>query len=145
MILIRRKYYFYKRVKQNAIPYSVYQAYCNTLGKKMDEAKVVYLRNKFQAFNNNKSSTWKLSNSFLGKPKNNSHDLSINHNDTLITVDLQLVNIFNNYFSKICSELRQQISISVEDPLLFFDDTDTNDSAFRFYESTPDEVGMLIS
>ena len=33
MILIQRKYFLYKRVKQSAIPYSVYKAYCNTLGK----------------------------------------------------------------------------------------------------------------
>ena len=43
MIQIQRKYYLYKPVKQNAIPYNVYQAYCNTLGKKVDKAKVVYL------------------------------------------------------------------------------------------------------
>ena len=29
MFLIERKYYLYKRIKQNAIPYSAYQAYCN--------------------------------------------------------------------------------------------------------------------
>ena len=26
----------------------------------------------------------------------------------------------------------------------FFNDTDKNDSAFSFYESTPDEIGMLV-
>ena len=31
------------------------------------------------------------------------------------------------------------------DPLSSFDDTDKNDSAFRFYETTPDEIGMLIN
>ena len=31
------------------------------------------------------------------------------------------------------------------DPLSFFNDTDKNDSASLFYESTPDEVGMLNS
>ena len=41
MILNRRKYYLYKRVKRNAIPYCVYQAYCNTLAKKVNKATVV--------------------------------------------------------------------------------------------------------
>ena len=41
--------------------------------------------------------------------------------------------------------MRQQIPINVRDTLSFCDDTDKNDSALRFYESTPDEVGMLIN
>ena len=70
---------------------------------------------------------------------------STNQIDTLITDYLQLANLFTNYFSKIGSELRQQIPINVRDPISFFDDTDKNDSAFRFNESSPDKVGMLIS
>ena len=72
-------------------------------------------------------------------------DLSINQNYSLITDDLQLAKLFNNYFSKICSELRQQIPINVRYPISFFDDTDKKYSAFRFYELTPDEVGMAFS
>ena len=77
MILTQRKSYLYKRVNQNAIPYSVYQVYCNTLGKKINQAKVIYLINKFQTYNNNIRSTSKLTNSTIGKPKKNSHNLSI--------------------------------------------------------------------
>ena len=73
------------------------------------------------------------------------HDLSINQNDTFITDDLQLANLSNKYFSKIGSELSQRTPSNVRDPLSFFDDTDKNDSASRFYETTPDDVGMLIS
>ena len=69
IILIQRKYYLYKRVKQNAIPFSVYRAYCNTLEKKVNKAKVVYLKNKFQTYTNNIRSTWKLTNIILGKIK----------------------------------------------------------------------------
>ena len=57
---------------------------------------------------------------------------------------MQLANLFNNYFSRIGSELRQQIPNNSRDPLTYFDETDENDSAFLFYESTPDEVSMLI-
>ena len=63
----------------------------------------------------------------------------------LTDADLQLANLFNNYFSQIGSELRKQISINVRDPSSFFDEADKNYSAFRFYESTPDEVGMVNS
>ena len=83
----------------------------------MDKHKVVYLKNKFQAYNNNIISIWKLTISILGKPKKNSHDLSINENDTLITDDQQLANLFDNYFSKTDSELRQQIPVHVRDQL----------------------------
>ena len=72
MILIQGKYYFYKRVKQNAISYSVYPAYCNTLGKKVNKAIVVYLENEFQKYTNNINANWKLTNSILGKK--NAHD-----------------------------------------------------------------------
>ena len=40
-----------------------------------------------------------LTNSILDKSKKSSDDLSINQKDTLITVDLQLANEFQNYFS----------------------------------------------
>ena len=99
MIIIKRKSYLYKRIKQNVIPYSAYQACYNRLGKKVDKANVVYLKNKYQAYNNNIRSTRRLTNSILGKPRNNSRDSSINQNDTLITDDLQHANIFDNYFS----------------------------------------------
>ena len=71
--------------------------------------------------------------------------MSISQNDTLITDDLQLANPFNNYFFRIGSELRQQIPNNSRDPIMFFDEADKNGSAFRFYESTPDEVSMLFS
>ena len=105
MTLIQRKYYFYKRVKQHAIPYSVYHAYCNTLGKVVVKVKVVYLKNKIQAYKNIIHSTLKLANSILGKLKKNSHDLSIHQNHTLITDNLQLANLFSSYFSQIGSKL----------------------------------------
>ena len=76
--------------------------------------------------------------------KKNSHAITINQSDTLTTDDLRLDNLFNNFFSKIGSDLRQQIPINVKDPLSFFDDTVENDSALRFYESTPDKVRMLV-
>ena len=43
------------------------------------------------------------------------------------------------------SELSQQLHINVWDPFSFFDDADKNNSAFRFFESTPVEVAMLIN
>ena len=51
------------------------------------------LKMKFQAFNNNIRSTWKLINSISGKPKKKLHDISINKNDTLIADDLLLANL----------------------------------------------------
>ena len=42
------------------------------------------------------------------------------------------------------SELSQQLHINVWDPFSFFDDADKNNSAFRFFESTPGEVGLVI-
>ena len=116
MILIERKDYLYKRVKQNAIPYSVYRAYCNTLGKKVNKTKVVYLKNEFQTYTNNIRATWKLT-LIVFLVKKNSHDLSINQNDTLITNHLQLTNLFNKYFSQIGSELRQRIPNQGRNPL----------------------------
>ena len=85
----------------------VYQAYCNTLGK-------------------NLRSTWKLTNSIFGKTNKNSHDSSINQNDTHITDDLQLDNMFINYFSQFGSERRQQIPSTGRDPLKFFNEADKN-------------------
>ena len=68
----------------------------------------------------------------------------MNQNDTPITDDLQLANLFNNNFSQSSCQLRYQISISVRDPLSIFDDTDRSNSAFRLCESIPDEVGLFI-
>ena len=76
--------------------------------------------------------------------KKKSQAITINQRDTLITDDLRLANLCNDSFSKIGFNLRQQIPINVRDPLSFFDDTVKNDSALRFYESTPDKVRMLI-
>ena len=90
-------------------------------------------------------STWRLTNSIFDKLKKNSHDLSVNQNESLITDDLQFASLFNYYLSKIGSALRQQISINVRDHLSFFEDTGKIYSAFRFYESTPDEAGKLSS
>ena len=87
----------------------------------------------------------KLRISILGKTKKNSHNLSINQNDTLITDDLLLVSLFNNYFSRIGSELRHQIPNDGRNPLTFFDETDKKVSALSFYEYTLDEVSMLNS
>ena len=44
MLLIQRKNLLYKRIKQNASSESVYQAYCSTLCKKVDEAIAVNLK-----------------------------------------------------------------------------------------------------
>ena len=41
---------------------------------KVDKAKVVYWKIKFQTYNNNIRSTWILTDSILGKPIKNSHD-----------------------------------------------------------------------
>ena len=68
----------------------------------------------------------------------------VDQNETLIIDDLQLANLFNNYFSQIGYELREQIPINVKGPLSFFDIADRNKSAFRFYDSSPDEVRTLI-
>ena len=65
-----------------------------------------------------------LTNSIPGKSKKNSHDLSINQNDALVADDLQLANLFNNYYSQVGSELRQQIPINARDPLSFCDNAD---------------------
>ena len=69
----------------------------------------------------------------------------ISQNDTLITDNLQLANLFNKYFSQTSSELRQQILINSKDQLTFFDEAGENDSAFISYESTTDEVATLFS
>ena len=58
---------------------------------------------------------------------------------------MQLANLFNKYFSQFGSELREQIPNNGRDLLKFFDETDKIYSIFRFYESTPEEVAMLIS
>ena len=65
------------------------------------------------------SSTWELTNSFLDESKRNSLDLLLNQIDTLITNNLQLFNLINNYFSQIYSELRQQIHIDMGDSYCF--------------------------
>ena len=72
-----------------------------------------------------------------------SFDKKRKHKFALISDDLQLANVFKNHFSQTCSELRQQIPINVREPLSFFGDVDQNHSAFRFYDSIPDEVGLL--
>ena len=119
MTIIQRKHHLYNRVKQNAIPYSGYQAYSHTHGKIVDKAKVGYLKNTFQAYSINIRPTWKLTNIIPGKSKDNSHNSSINQIDMLITGDLQLANLFNNYLSQNGSELRQQLPVNVRDPLNF--------------------------
>ena len=85
-----------------------------------------------------------MTNKFLCKYEKDAHDLTLKQNDTQITDELQLANLLNNYFSHLGSELKQKIPINVSDSLSFFDDADETHSSLRFYEWTPDEVGMLF-
>ena len=56
----QRKRYLNKLVKQHTIPFSFYQAYYNTIGKKNYETRFICLKNKFEAYSINKNWTGKL-------------------------------------------------------------------------------------
>ena len=89
-------------------------------------------------------STWKLTNTILGKSKKSSTNTSIQLGDSLITNESDVSKLFNTYFSQVGIELQQKIPQS-GNPLSYFDTNSRSSNSFRFFDSSAAEIEMLLS
>jgi len=71
-------------------------------------------------------------------------DLSIQDGDSLITNSEQTANLFNTYFSQVGIELSDKIPQQNKQPFSYFTLHERSSNSFRFFDTTPDEVNILV-
>ena len=121
---IRKKYDLFKRFKNGAIPYDQFSTYQNELKRKIKNAKKQYFLNKFASCRGDSSKTWKLTNNILGRSSKSKKPTSLMHNNSEITDETRLCNIFNEYFVNIGKNLALKIPDNSKLKLKIFIDTD---------------------
>ena len=116
-----------------------YKNYSGTLKKTIFNAKKRYFENKFK-FALDSKSTWKLINSLL-KPEKSINSYKLNSNNVTVTNDLEISNIFNEYFSSVASNLASSIPNVPDDPIDYVDQTL---NSFVYFPCDSDEISRAI-
>ena len=75
-----------------------YKKYCATLTKVICKAKKLYYDNLILSDKNKMKTTWQIINKEIGTSQHNGSISSVTKNDTIVTDQLKIANIFNNYF-----------------------------------------------
>ena len=105
---IRKKYYLYNLLKRGLITRRIFNTYKNMLSWLIKKKRLCYLNSKFTIDTNDSKKTWKNINVLLKRGKN-SKSIKLFDNGEY-SVGRDMTNKFNNYFTKIASNLIQNIS-----------------------------------
>ena len=139
---IRTKYDLFKRFKNGQVTFEVFRTYRNELKKKLKKARQVYFRNKYKNCQGDSASTWKITNSILGKKNTPNIPPIINHNRKDISDHKEMCKIFNNYFVNIGANLANTITGDAPDPINYLGSRCVN--SFSFMGTTSQEVFNVI-
>ena len=97
-----------------------YRSIYNKISNRLRRAEQQYISIKFESLRNNIRSTWKLTNTILGKSKKFCTIISIQFGNFLITIESDVSILFKTYFSQVGVELQKKIPQS-RNPLSYFD------------------------
>ena len=144
MAVIQRRHELYKKLRSGTNLYNSYRSICNEVSSRLRRAKQQYKSNKFEYMRNNIRSTWKLTNTILGKSKKSCTNISIKFGHVLINNESDVSKLFNTYFSQVRIELQQKFPQS-GNPLSCFDANSRSSNSFRFFDGSTAEFQMLFS
>ena len=117
MVLLDRKHKLFRQYKNGIVAFDHYNYFKNNFITTLRHARNNYFLRKFTECSNNSRDTWKTLNSLI-LYKNNSKDVSLNHNCSTVSDPSTIAKVFNNYFSNVTSNLDRNIphsNISVAD------------------------------
>ena len=127
----------YYQLKQNLATYN------KILKRTIRNAKTKYYYSKFHKCGSDTRKTWKTINSVLNRSQSNKFPEYININNQNVTNKTTIANSFNNYFSKIGSEMAS--SIPVQNDIAFSDYLKGNISTkFKFEDVTEMQIKLFI-
>lgn len=120
---------------------SRYIDYNNLLNDRIEAARQDYLNLKFETDIRNSKKTWKNINRLI-KSNLKSKNLELKSNGAIIKNQIEVAEMFNEYFSTIAADLDSSIPSSRQDPISFLDDHVTS---FFFNPTTTQEVISCIN
>ena len=106
--IINKKHYFFRKYKKGDVAFQIYNDYKLLCDKKIVEARMNYIENRFTDALGSSSATWKVFNGIF-KNKAESARVNLVNNGTTVSNDVDLANLFNNYFSEIGINLDSKI------------------------------------
>ena len=108
-----------KAVKHSSQRYhELYKNCRNRVNKLIEDTKATYFKNKLENIRNSKEG-WKTINLLLNKKSKSTQIHEIKDGDNIVTGDKNLASAFNNYFSKIGSNLSKKLPSNNIDPLSY--------------------------
>ena len=116
--------------------------YKNKVNSLIAKSKVKYFKQLFERNRNDIRSTWKLINTITNKTSNSHSIKSILWNEKLFTNDIDIAEIFNNYFANIATELDECLPTNNVDPLSYVSRHVNSSMFFNFTD--PNECSAII-
>ena len=126
--LINLKSTSFTLFRRNLISQSFNNSLKNRINSAVRKAKTDYYSRKFNAFKTNLRRTWEMIRQVLSLSKNRNTVKAILFNNTEVFDELEISNLFNNFFCNIPLELDSNIPVSSIDPLRYV--TEVNSSLF---------------
>ena len=124
--LIKLKSTYFLFLRQNLITQAVNNSLKNKVNQAVRKAKTEYLRMKFGSFRNDMRRTWDLIRTVLSQTKKNNTIKYILFNNVEVFDQLEMANLFNEYFCQIPVELEAKIPSSRLNPLDFVTKVDAS-------------------
>ena len=134
----------FRQYKNGIILWSEFQTYQKNLQRTINNAKQNYFRNKFQEYRGNTAKTWKLTNNILGKSKRNSNSITLSHQNNLVNNELEVANMFNEYFVSIGNDLVNNVINNRNIDFLSYMENRTVNS-FVFHGTDEFEIRKIIA
>ena len=139
---INIKHFLFKQMKNNLIPFHVYNDYKNSFSNLLKQTKRNYYLQKFDQCSGDIKMTWKYLNMLI-KAKKSKPKIVLTEDDRDIVDDEVVAHKFNNYFSNVATELDDKIPQPIVSPLQFM--SEPNQSTFFALPTNAHEVSKVIS
>ena len=118
MVSLNRKHELFRQYKNGIVTFDHYNSFKNNFTTTIRHARNNYFQRKFTECSNNSRDTWKTLNSLI-RYKNTSKDIILKNNGSTVSDPSAIVEVFNNYFSNVASNLHRNIPDSNISPLNF--------------------------
>ena len=141
--LIKEKHALFKTYKCGGIDFETYNSHKNRVSKILKRAKINYYSNKFHSVKNNIKKCWKTINSiFRTERKKVESVVLVNDDGREVWESEDVSEMFCDYFSRIATDLDNDIPRSNTDPLSYL--PPRADRSFFAKHATIDEINKII-
>ena len=141
--LIKIKSEFFKLYKMNIISKETNNSFKNKVKSIIDRTKVKYYKNLFLSNKNNIRKTWQIIKDILGQNNKTKSNFKIISDNIEYVNNIELAELFNDYFSKIATTLDHNLPHTNTDPLKYVENNCL--SSIFLTPTTADECANLIT